>query len=157
MTEMVFDYDKEIASMKQKLAELEASKQNHEKKLEGIRKLDEAITSFARDYGVDEGELYLARSAQIVEWIKTLAKRADRPYIYDALKDYFINISRAESRKAAGKPKRAVKAVNEAVLSVGAYRNPYSGETVEKKKRNPKLLERWLEEYGLDAVREWKI
>lgn len=41
-------------------------------------------------------------------------------------------------------------------LLVGVYRNPHTGEAIEKIKRNPKPLDQWIEEYGFDTVAGWK-
>lgn len=44
---------------------------------------------------------------------------------------------------------------NKPLLRVGVYKNPNTGETIEKTKRTPKQLEQWIIEHGLKEVISW--
>lgn len=145
--------ENEIAALRDRLAQLELKKAEEEKRLEGLRKLDQSVADFERQYGLETGALFEARAAQLVAWVKAQGKRGDRPAVYDQLRDYFASSARSEGKKGAGR-KRGRRP--EALLTVGSYRNPTTGEVVEKIKRNPKLLDQWIAQHGVEAVRGWK-
>ncbi|MAE20897.1 MAG: hypothetical protein CMK92_00540 [Pseudomonas sp.] len=150
----VFDQDieKQIRQHQQKIAELEQLKKDQEKKIEGLKEFETAIKRLCNQNALTENELYVSRSEQIEEWIKGLAKDPAPSSIYANLKRHFEKaISRdgkkGEKKSSLPKPK----------LAVGTYRNPATQEKVEKIKRNPRQLDQWIEEYGFQTVRTWKI
>lgn len=153
MTQQGTHLDHEIAALRERLAQLETRKVEEAKRQEGLAKLDKAVADFERQYGLEEGALFEARAEQIAAWIKSVGKRAERPAFYEQLKDHFSNVLRNEGKKA---PQRKRARRGEALLAVGNYRNPQTGEVVEKIKRNPKALDQWVAEHGLDVVRGWK-
>jgi len=67
------------------------------------------------------------------------------------LKKHFEKALKKEERKDK------VSSLPKPKLAVGRYKNPATHETVEKIKRNPRQLEDWINEYGFEVVRTWKI
>ena len=70
-----------------------------------------------------------------------------------SLKRHFEKALSKDGRKVAKKPSTLPKPK----LAVGTYKNPATNEKVEKIKRNPRQLDQWIEEYGFQTVRTWKV
>ncbi|MEK9714095.1 MAG: hypothetical protein VW258_16150 [Thalassolituus sp.] len=146
------DIDKQIRQHQQKIEELEQLKKDQEKKVEGLKEFDVVIKRICNQNALTENELYVSRSAQIEEWIKGMANEAAPSSIYNNLKRHFEkaigrDAKKGEKKSSLPKPK----------LAVGTYRNTATHEKVEKIKRNPRQLDQWIEEYGFQTVRTWKI
>ncbi|ASP39306.1 hypothetical protein CHH28_11735 [Bacterioplanes sanyensis] len=144
------DIDKKIQLHKQKIEELEELKKEQEKKLEGIKEFDTIIKRLCNQNSLSEDELFVARSAEIEKWIIGMAGQEAPSSIYNNLKKHF---EKSLNRKGSSKPSSLPKPK----LAVGAYRNPATQEKVEKIKRNPKILDQWIEEYGFATVKTWKV
>lgn len=149
------DYDQQIAELRRKMEELETLKNMHVRKLEGVQRFQDLVATLVRDFGLTEHELFVARADAIVAWVRASAKDGSEPPLYwKQLKDYFATVLEKEQKggKRGGKKESALK---EPTLPTGVYRNPLSGERVEKKRRNPKQLDVWVEEFGFTEVRSW--
>ena len=144
------DIDKQIEQHQQKIQELEQLKKDHEKKLEGVQEFNDEILRLCGEKSLSESELYASRSEQIEAWVLDMARHSEPSSIYVNLKKHFERIGGRNSKKdkkpAVAKPK----------LAVGTYRNPTTDEVVEKIKRNPRQLDEWIREHGLETVKEWK-
>lgn len=153
------DIDKQISGFHQKIKELEELKVLQAQKLESIKEFQDMVQRLTNQYGVEEGELYVARSMQILEWIKGMSRMSDKPSIYSNLKDHFEKVARLEERKGAKSGKiSSKKSINtEPKLIVGTYRNPATGENIEKIKRTPKGLMEWVMDHGFETVSSWKV
>lgn len=156
---MFQEYDQieqQIAEHQARIEELQEQKAQAERKKEGVIAFDKALVNIAAEYQMEEEELYVARGEEIVEWLVGQLNDEDAPDFVQTLKARV-----ARTLKKSGSPRRSRRAApaksGEPKLDVGHYRNPYTGGTVEKKKRNPKQLNQWIEEYGLETVKEWKI
>ena len=102
-----------------------------------------------------EAELYVSRGDQIISWIEALGQD-DRPgRIYETLKKHFEKVLKKEARKEGKKEKTST--LPKPKLEVGRYKNPATHEIIEKIKRNPRQLEDWINEYGFETVRTWKV
>ncbi|MFZ5724129.1 MAG: hypothetical protein ACOY33_10780 [Pseudomonadota bacterium] len=150
------DYDQQIAELRRRMDELEQLKNMHVRKLEGVQRFQELVATLVRDFGLTEHELFVARADAIVEWIKAGTKGGGEPPLYwQQLRDYFATAG----TKAARGPKRGAKKekdpLNNPTLPTGVYRNPLTGERIEKKRRNPKQLDVWVDEFGFTEVRSW--
>ncbi|WP_036535063.1 DNA binding protein [Oceanobacter kriegii] len=145
------DIEKQIQQHQQKIMELEQLKKDHEKKLEGLKQFDAEIKRLCEERSLTEDELYVSRSEQIEKWITDMAKQEAPSAIYNSLRKHF---EKAANRAAKG-GKKAV-AANKPKLEVGEYTNPNTGETVEKIKRNPRQLDQWIAEHGIETVKGWK-
>ena len=148
------DYDKQIADLRRKMEELENLKNMHVKKLEGVQRFQELVATLVREFGLSESELFVARSEAIVAWIKASGK--DEPPLYwRQLKDYFAAVIEKEQKpgKRGGKQKK--DPIHNPTLPTGVYRNPFTNEKIEKKRRNPKQLDNWIGEFGFTEVRSW--
>lgn len=145
------ELDKEIELHKKKIAELEQMKLDQEKKIEGFTEFDQTIKRLCNQMALTEAELYVSRGDQILNWIQDLGKAEKPGRIYETLKKHFEKALKKEGRKektsSLPKPK----------LPVGRYKNPATHETIEKIKRNPRQLEDWINEYGFEVVRTWKV
>merc|ERR1711879_907289 len=98
---------------------------------------------------LSEAELYVSRAEQIEAWILDMAKQDAPGSIYTNLKKHFeraIRGGKKEKKTVVLKPK----------LAVGTYRNPATNEQVEKIKRNPRQLDEWIRDHGMDVVKTWK-
>lgn len=157
---MFQDYDQieqQIAEHQAKIEELQEQRAQAERKKEGVIAFDKALVNLAAEYQMEEEELYVARGERIVEWLLGQLKEEDAPDYVQTLK---ARVARLLKKSDAPRRKRRTTTSTKSAepkLEVGHYRNPYTGGTVEKKKRNPKQLNQWIEEYGLETVKEWKI
>lgn len=150
----VQEIDRKIEQAKEELERLEAERKAHEKKREGFTAFEKEIQKVSTEYGVSREELYLSQGENIVNWIKSMNKLSERPDVYNELKSYFARVIAREgnTRKAPTKAKPAGPK-----LDVGKYKNPHTGEVIEKIKRNPKTLDNWLSEHGFSTVSSWKV
>ncbi|GGY44335.1 hypothetical protein GCM10011297_16600 [Bacterioplanes sanyensis] len=144
------DIDKKIQLHKQKIEELEALKIEQEKKLEGIKEFDTIVRRLCNQNGLSEHELFVARAAEIEKWIISMASQEAPSSIYTNLQKHFEKVA---NKKGNSKPSTLPKPK----LAVGTYKNPATQEKVEKIKRNPKLLDQWIDEYGFATVKTWKV
>ncbi|WP_250459393.1 hypothetical protein [Microbulbifer litoralis] len=156
---MFQEYDQieqKIAEHQAMIEELQEQKAQAERKKEGVIAFDKALVNIAAEYQMEEEELYVARGEEVVEWLVSQLNDEDAPDYVQTLK---ARVARA--MKKGDSPRRGRRTTSaksgEPKLEVGHYRNPYTGGTLEKKKRNPKQLNQWIEEYGLDEVKAWKI
>ncbi|MFZ5755359.1 MAG: hypothetical protein ACOY3X_00480 [Pseudomonadota bacterium] len=149
------DYDQQIAELRRKMEELETLKNMHVRKLEGVQRFQELIATLVKEFGLTESELFVARSEAIVNWIKASARESGEPPLYwKQLRDHFAAVIEREQKP--GRRGAAKKdPINNPVLPTGVYRNPLTGERIEKKRRNPKQLDNWIDEFGFTEVRSW--
>lgn len=152
MTAFAGDIDKQILQHQQKIVELEQLKKDQEKKLEGLQEFDAYIKRLCNESSLTESELYVSRSEQIEAWITAMAKEAAPSSIYASLKRHFEKAIAKDSRKTEKK-----SSLPKPKLPIGIYQNPATNEKVEKIKRNPRQLDQWIEEYGFQMVRTWKV
>ncbi len=153
MTAFASDIDKQIQQHQKKIEELEVMKKAQAKKLEGLKEFDEQIKRLCNQNSLSEEELYVSRSEQIENWLTGMAKEENPSSIYMNLKRHFEKSLSKDGRKAAKK----VSTLPKPKLAVGTYKNPATNEKVEKIKRNPRQLDQWIEEYGFQTVRTWKV
>ena len=151
----VFDAEinKQIKQHEEAIQQLEQQRINNAKKFEGIKEFDAVITRLCEQNSLTENELYVSRAQQIEEWILGMAKQSNPSSIYLNLTKHF---SRRGSRATTDKQKK-VSSLPKPRLEVGTYEHPYTKERIEKIKRNPRLLDEWIEEHGLPTVRTWKV
>lgn len=152
------DYDKQIADLRRKMEELEQLKNMHVRKLEGVQRFQDLVATLVKDYSMTESELFVSRADAIVGWIKAAGKESsDRPLFWCQLRDYYASvIEKEEKPQKRGGRKSAASTLKEPTLPTGVYRNPFSGEKIEKKRRNPKMLDQWIAEFGFSEVRSWQ-
>lgn len=150
------NYDQQIAELRRKMEELESRKHMHVRKLDGIRKYQEMVAELVSSYGLTEAELFVSRAEAIVAWLKSVEKAGSEPPLYwSELRDYFAGKAPATEGKRGRGKKKSESLLPELKLPVGVYRNPFTGERVEKKRRNPKPLDEWIDEFGVAEVRTW--
>ena len=87
--------------------------------------------------------------------IEELGKTERPGRIYESLKKHFEKAIKKDTRKEGKKEK--VSTLPKPKLAIGRYKNPATHETIEKIKRNPRQLEDWINEYGFETVRTWKM
>ncbi|AJQ96184.1 DNA binding protein [Gynuella sunshinyii] len=157
------DYDKQIQELKKNIEELERRKQEALKREEGFNAFDEALQRIFDEYGLTEYDLFLLKSVDICKWLEKLAGEAIQPGSFHEIKEMMGKLYARENGLVSGKRKSAKvgkKAVvvkkEQPKLEIGIYTNPHTQQTVEKKRRNPKELDAWLDEYGYDTVVAWK-
>ena len=145
------DIEKQIQQHQQKIKELEQLKVDHEKKLEGLKQFDVEIKRLCEERSLTEDELYVSRSTEIEQWITDMSKQESPAAIYNNLRKHFEKAAnragKREKKPAVAKPK----------LEVGVYENPNTSERVEKIKRNPRQLDQWIAEHGIETVKGWKV
>lgn len=148
------DLDTKITEYQEKIEELRQLKEAQAKRLEGFDKYEEQVRDLFDEYGISEYDIFSARSKAIVDWIKAQGKKAEKPDFYEELQTYFARVSGAKSGKKKGK---ATKASSGFKLPIGIYEHPETGERIEKKRRNPKTLDQWIEEFGGEEVKNWRV
>ncbi|MEX1058117.1 MAG: hypothetical protein WED11_10315 [Natronospirillum sp.] len=151
---LVNDIDRKIEEFRGEIEKLESKRAAEAKKFEGMEAFEGKVQSVCDEYGLTRDELYLSKGDEIVSWVKALSKLPDRPEVYNELKSYF---ARVIAREGTGKKVPAKAKSTGPKLEVGSYKNPHSGEVIEKIKRNPKTLDGWLTEYGFATVQGWKV
>lgn len=149
------ELDKEIELHKKKIAELEQLKLDQDKKIEGFTEFEQTIKRLCNQMALTEAELYVSRGDQILTWVENMGKAEKPGRIYETLKKHFEKAFKKDSRKEGRKDK--VSTLPKPKLPVGRYKNPATHETIEKIKRNPRQLEDWINEYGFETVRTWKV
>lgn len=149
------ELDKEIELHKKKIAELEQLKLDQEKKIEGFVEFDQTIKRLCNNMALTEAELYVSRGDQIISWIEALGQNERPGRIYETLKKHFEKVLKKEARKEGKKEKAST--LPKPKLEVGRYKNPKTHESIEKIKRNPRQLEDWINEFGFETVRTWKV
>ncbi len=150
------DIDNEIEKARQELERLKEQKALQQKKMEGVDKFRQQMDEICNEYGLSREELILGLGSDLVEWVKTLNRLPERPESFNELKSYFARIIGREGTGRKGGASSAAASTGPK-LEVGTYRNPHTGESIEKIKRNPKTLENWLREHGIETVRSWKV
>lgn len=141
------DLDKQIQSYQEKIRELEAKKLEQDKKIKALEELNAYIEKYTHAQLISLNELYESQSKSIEKWIVSMGKQESSCDLYHALQKHF--------QKTPTKPKK--KPINKPRLLIGQYKSPFTQESIEKIKRNPKKLDDWIEEYGLETVQSWKV
>lgn len=149
------DLDKQIQEHEARIEELRQQKEAQAKIMEGFDLYQEEVRKLFDQYGISEYDIFTARSKAIVEWVKAQGKKADKPEFYEELHAYFARIGGVKAGRK--KTKAATKASSGPKLAIGVYENPNTGERVEKKRRNPKPLDLWVEEHGIETVQGWLV
>lgn len=150
--------EQQIAEHQSRIEQLQEKMAHAERKKEGVIAFDKMLVNLAAEYNMDEEELFVARGEEIVSWLAGQLNDDNAPGYVQTLRARVTRVLKREGE--APRRTRRVSASNkpsEPKLETGHYRNPYTGATVEKKKRNPKPLNEWIEEHGLETVKEWKI
>lgn len=148
------DLDSKITEYEEKIEELRKLKEAQAKRQEGFEKYEEHVRDLFDEYGISEYDIFSARSKAIVEWIKAQGKKTDKPEFYEELQSYFARVGGA---KTGRKRSKSAKPGNDVKLSIGVYEHPETGERIEKKRRNPKTLDQWIEEFGVEEVKNWLV
>lgn len=150
------DLDKKIQEHEAKIEELRQQKEAQAKRMEGFDKYQDEVRKLFDEYGISEYDIFTARSKAIVDWVKAQGKKAEKPEFYDELHTYFARVGGAKGGRKRAKS-GAAKASTGPKLAIGTYENPNTGERIEKKRRNPKTLDQWIEEHGVDTVKGWLV
>ncbi len=156
------DIDKEIQAHKKQLEKLEALKQAQADKLKGIEEFNSMMQRLASDYGLSEIDLLSAKGDKFLSVIKAVSKQKNPPRYVAKLADFFADNPQLgpASPKPSAKPKKTAKkkrVSDEPKVPVGRYKNPHTGEVIEKLKRAPKALKDWSKQYGDDMLLSWKV
>lgn len=150
------DYDHQLAELRRKMEEIEKLKNMHVRKLEGLQRFQDLVATLGRDFDLSEQELFVARADAIVDWIKAAAKGGGEPPLYwQQLRDYFASAASKPAKAGKRGAKKEKDPINNPTLPTGVYRNPFTNERIEKKRRNPKQLDNWIDEFGFTEVRSW--
>lgn len=147
------DIDKKIEDHKREIAKLEANRALQARKAEGFVNFSKAIDQFCKEYEVSEEELFLSQSKRFLPIIKTLSKHQPKPNLILELKTFFVRLAQRDDMSK----KTPTQKVLGPRLEVGTYHNPKTGDFVEKIKRNPKMLDSWVAEFGFAMVQSWKV
>lgn len=156
--------EQQIAQHQAQIQQLEEQRVLVERKKQAIIAFDKALINLAAEYSVEESDLYVARGDQIVDWLLGQLEDENTPEYIQSLKTRMAR----QLKREADTPRRGRRPVGktqangsqkpaEPKLETGHYQNPYTGTTLEKKKRNPKALSQWIEEHGLETVKGWKL
>ena len=150
------DYDAIISKFKEEIAALEAEKESEDKRKQGLEEFGTKLNAFYEEYSLTDAELLAFKSDDILASLKLMEKSDARPVVFEDLKVYFAKVIDKEGARRKRGTGVAKAASTGPKLAVGVYRNPKTGETLEKIKRNPKPLDNWIEEFGFDTVQSWK-
>lgn len=145
---MAENFDALIEQKQKEIEQLQKQKEAELQRQEGLRQLDEKFAGFYSEFSLTEEHFFSFKQKEIEKWIKSEARSENPSAIVDALNAYFSRYD--------GKKKKAPVATGPK-LKVGKYRNPNTGEVIEKIKRNPKPLDHWIDEEGFDTVASWLV
>ncbi len=158
---MFQEYDQieqKIAEHQAKIEELQQQMARAERKKEGAIAFDKALINLAAEYDMVEEEFFVVRGEEIVNWLVGQLNDENAPDFVQTLKARVARSLKREGDAPRRTTRRAAASKSsEPKLDTGHYRNPYTGATVEKKKRNPKQLNDWIAEHDLETVKGWKI
>lgn len=146
------DLDLKIKEHEEKIEELRQLKEAQAKRQEGYDLYHEQVRNLFDEYGISEYDIFDARAKAIVDWLKAHGKKADKPAFFEELQSYF---ARQGGAKGTRKKAKAAKS-NGPKLEIGVYVHPNTGERIEKKRRNPKTLDEWIEAFGIEEVAQWR-
>lgn len=150
------DIDSEIEVLRHKIEVLEQKKLVYSKKFDGLAEFDREMERIKTDYFLSESEIFEYKSDQIEKWITGMSSKPKPSFIHLMLKGHFGKVIASERKKEEKvDKKKKPKAINSPKLKVGVYRNPFTLELIEKKRRNPRKLDSWLEEHGFSVVSLW--
>lgn len=150
--------EQKIAEHQAKIEELQEQMAKAERKKQGVIAFDKALVNLAAEYEVEEEEFYSARGDQIVDWLIGQLNNEDAPDYVRSLKARVARALKREGDTSRRTTRRVPSSKPpEPKLETGHYRNPYNNATIEKKKRNPKQLNQWVAEHGLELVQSWKL
>lgn len=152
MNQIILDtnIDELIAAEEQKIERLKIAKKELEAKREALKDITSEFDSIMENHGITENDYFSSIAGELESWVLESPDSA----IYKSLAKHFgKQAAKAEKMPTAEKKSTLPKPK----LKVGSYRNPATGETVQKIKRSPKILDQWIEEYGFAIVRTWKI
>ncbi|WP_119396077.1 DNA binding protein [Salinibius halmophilus] len=145
---MAENFDALIEQKKKEIEQLVQQKEAELQRQEGLRQLDAKFAGFYSEFSLTEDDYFAFKQKEIEKWIKAQARSESPAAIVDALNAYFSRYD--------GKKKKAAVSTGPK-LKVGKYRNPNTGEVIEKIKRNPKPLDQWIDENGFDTVASWLV
>jgi hypothetical protein len=146
------DLDLKIKEHEEKIEELRHLKEAQANRQKGYDLYHEQVRSLFDEYGISEYDIFDARAKAIVDWLKAHGKKTDTPAFFDELQAYF---ARQDGNKATRKKVKADKPAGPK-LAIGIYVHPNTGERIEKKRRNPKTLDEWIEAFGIEEVAQWR-
>lgn len=149
--------EQQIAEHQAKIEQLQEQMAQAEQKKQGVIAFDKALVNLAAEYGMEEEEFFVARADEIVDWLSAQLADEDAPEFIKTLKTRVARSMKREGEAPRRVRRNGTARAPEPKLDTGHYRNPYTGATIEKKKRNPKQLNQWVEEHGLETVKGWKI
>lgn len=152
------EIESEIERLHQEIKKLEQQKLSHSKKFDGLREFDQQLERIQKDFFLSESEICAYKSDQIEKWITEMSSKTNPSFIHTNLKKHFEKVIAKEKKQEerTGK-KKALKKTNKQKLKTGSYRNPFTLEISEKKRRNPRELDSWLEEHGFSVVSLWLV
>ena len=117
-------------------------------RLAEFRQLEQQLATQLAELEALKGSSELQAEIQFETQLRTLLAE----YGY-SLRD-IINILDPQATRRASAPAAVEKAPRKA-REVKQYKNPHSGEIIETKGGNHKLLKEWKAEYGSDTVETW--
>jgi len=145
------DLDLKIKEHEEKIEELRLLKEAQAKRQEGYDLYHEQVRTLFDEFGISEYDIFDVRAKAIVDWLKAHGKKADRPEFFDDLQSYFAKQNSKGTRKSSKPTKPSGPR-----LEIGIYVHPNTGERIEKKRRNPKTLDEWIEAFGIEEVAQWR-
>lgn len=117
-------------------------------RLAEFRKLEEQLASQLQELEKLKNDEGLKREIEFEKKLRELMEQYDQDL--GSVIDLLEPNTRQSNAKAAPQPTRTRRA-----RQVKVYRNPETGEVVETKGGNHKVLKAWKEQYGAETVESW--
>lgn len=118
-------------------------------RLAEFRKLEQTLAAQLAELEAMKGSAELQAEIEFETKLRDLLNK----YGY-SLRD-IINILDPQANRRAAAPAAAAEKAPRRARQVKQYKNPHSGEVIETKGGNHKLLKEWKAKYGSDEVESW--
>lgn len=152
--------DHQIRSLKGRIDSLENDKRMHVLKAQGVSKVRAKLDELLQAHDLSEREYLTVISDRIVTFIKDSEPKAGEgaPRFWTDLAEYFgaVKTRRKAAKKESKAQTKQPKGKAPLTLKAGLYRNPHTGETLQKIKRPTREFQAWIDEYGAEVVAGWR-
>lgn len=113
------------------------------KKALGLQLLGDSVPAILKEHHLTFDDFLENNNILVLQWIKRVAIEGGSP---EGMIDELHEILKLDCSPTK---------TNENTLKMGRYLNPHSGEEIDKIRRNPKQLDDWIDQYGIETVKTW--
>jgi hypothetical protein len=138
--------DQSIEKKRQELEQLKSQRSALASAKADARRISQQVEEIAAKHGVDPYVIAFGDESSAVSWFRDMLKKEQGTKL---VRDIKFAVSTTGSSRQVSQRKEPPG------LMTGQYTNPHSGQTVCKRRRAPKVLMDWIDQYGIDDVKSW--